>query len=256
MLLENYENINRRIYNSINNPTLHHSVIERIIRSDCALAYRPTCFCIINPETSKALYISKNFHDCLELDINIFKSKGLQYLWSFINPKDIQTLTLSLESLLDHVQVEIKEVDNLQLSYSWNYRMKTSSNTELTVIQHTTPFICTKTNEKRSLKYFTVLRNDQKLPIKASINSFDEAHNYKTLYYTNCSQRNFFSEISKRERDIIKLLSQNLSSKDIGKRLFISRNTVDTHRRNILKKLHLSSTGELKAVFKNGQFIL
>ena len=258
MLIENYENINRRIYNSINNPTLHHSEIERIIRSDSASIYRPTCFCIINPETSKVLYLSKNLHDCLGLDINIFKSRGLSYLWSFINTEDLKTLTISLESLLNYVQVEIKEVNNLQLSYSWNYRLTTTNSIELNVIQHTTPFICTRKNEKRSLKYFTVVRNNQKLPIKASINainSIDTEHNFETLFSTNCSQKSLMQSISNRERDIIKLLNQNLSSKDISKRLFISSNTVDTHRRNILKKLRLSSTGELKAIIKNGQFI-
>ena len=56
--------------------------------------------------------------------------------------------------------------------------------------------------------------------------------------------------ISNRERDIIRLLVLNHSSKVIGDKLNISSNTVDTHRRNILKKLNISSTGELIGMLK------
>ena len=37
----------------------------------------------------------------------------------------------------------------------------------------------------------------------------------------------------------------NYSSKEIGEKFNISFNTVDTHKRNILKKLNISTTGEL-----------
>lgn len=41
---------------------------------------------------------------------------------------------------------------------------------------------------------------------------------------------------SAREIEILKLLSADLTSKEIGERLFISSHTADTHRRNMLKK--------------------
>ncbi|WP_370100240.1 response regulator transcription factor, partial [Xanthomarina gelatinilytica] len=56
--------------------------------------------------------------------------------------------------------------------------------------------------------------------------------------------------LSNRERDVIRLLTINKSSKEIAKSLNISPNTVDTHRRNILKKLNISSTGELIGMLK------
>lgn len=42
---------------------------------------------------------------------------------------------------------------------------------------------------------------------------------------------------SKREQDILKLISNGMSSQQIADQLFISKNTVDTHRRNILNKV-------------------
>ncbi len=44
--------------------------------------------------------------------------------------------------------------------------------------------------------------------------------------------------LSKREVEIISYLSRGLSSEEIGEKLFLSKHTVDTHRRNIHKKTH------------------
>jgi DNA-binding CsgD family transcriptional regulator len=48
-----------------------------------------------------------------------------------------------------------------------------------------------------------------------------------------------------REFEIIKLIKEGLNSKLIGEKLFISSHTVDTHRRNILKKADKQSINEL-----------
>jgi len=44
------------------------------------------------------------------------------------------------------------------------------------------------------------------------------------------------SDLSQREYEIKQLVEQGKTSKEIGEILFISKHTVDTHRRNILKK--------------------
>jgi len=60
--------------------------------------------------------------------------------------------------------------------------------------------------------------------------------------------------ITNSARDSVRLLVLNYSSKEIGKKLNISFNTVETHRRNILKKLNISTTGELIGMLKRINF--
>lgn len=48
--------------------------------------------------------------------------------------------------------------------------------------------------------------------------------------------------LSKREKEIIQLIRQGLTSHEIANQLFLSTYTVDTHRRNILRKLDLKNT--------------
>lgn len=55
-------------------------------------------------------------------------------------------------------------------------------------------------------------------------------------------------EISERECEIIALLANGLSSKQIAGQLFLSVHTVDTHRRNLLRKTGTKNTLELTAV--------
>jgi len=51
--------------------------------------------------------------------------------------------------------------------------------------------------------------------------------------------------LSERERDIVHLLALGYTNQEIGKKLFISVRTVDTHRAHIMRKLELETRAEL-----------
>ena len=59
--------------------------------------------------------------------------------------------------------------------------------------------------------------------------------------------------LNNRELQIIREMSNGLSSQNIGEKLFISRHTVDTYRRSILEKTESHNTAELiKFALKSG----
>lgn len=51
--------------------------------------------------------------------------------------------------------------------------------------------------------------------------------------------------LSRREKEILALIANGKTSKQIGEELFIAKTTVDSHRKNMLRKLKLSSANEL-----------
>lgn len=51
--------------------------------------------------------------------------------------------------------------------------------------------------------------------------------------------------LSSREREILQLLAENKTNKEIAKRLGISIRTVETHRRSVMQKLNANSIVEL-----------
>jgi DNA-binding CsgD family transcriptional regulator len=69
--------------------------------------------------------------------------------------------------------------------------------------------------------------------------------------YINVEVKNVFApedeQISRREKEILELLIEGCDSKTIAARLYISKQTVDTHRRNLLKKTHCENTALLIA---------
>jgi DNA-binding NarL/FixJ family response regulator len=52
-------------------------------------------------------------------------------------------------------------------------------------------------------------------------------------------------DLSERERDVLQLLALGHTNQEIGKKLFISVRTVDTHRAHIMRKLGLDTRAEL-----------
>ncbi|MBS7254741.1 response regulator [Flavobacterium branchiicola] len=79
---------------------------------------------------------------------------------------------------------------------------------------------------------------------------------FKSLTQNNPKlNKNIYTEnqiLSPREIEIITLISLEYSGKEISEQLFISINTVETHRKNIMKKLQTKNTiGLVKYALKN-----
>lgn len=51
--------------------------------------------------------------------------------------------------------------------------------------------------------------------------------------------------LSKREKEILQLIGKNKTSVEISEMLFISKMTVDTHRKNMIRKLRFTSQNDL-----------
>ena len=62
--------------------------------------------------------------------------------------------------------------------------------------------------------------------------------------------------LSRREKEILQLIAQGKTSKEIAEDLFIAKGTVDVHRKNMIRKLDLSNGNELVkyAIDKKYQF--
>ena len=54
-----------------------------------------------------------------------------------------------------------------------------------------------------------------------------------------------YDSLTTREREVLQLAAEGLTNIEIAERLFISSRTAETHRANLMKKLHLSNHTEL-----------
>lgn len=61
----------------------------------------------------------------------------------------------------------------------------------------------------------------------------------------NWDQMPKFNTISKKEREVLQLVAEGMKTRDIAEKLSVSIKTVESHRRNIMKKLNIFSVAGL-----------
>ena len=250
------KNIYSKIFKSYGHGSLDKH-IRKIIELDDFLPYNSTFFCITNTQELSFEYISKNMFSCLGIDKKEMQEKGMRYFWSRIHPDDVESWLSALNELMNFTVNEISIEQRTRMNYTWNYRLKNSKNEYVTIVQNTTPLEFDIENKPIiGLAHYTVLNANINMDVCASAKWLNNNNEYETKYFNNFSQKLISNGISNRERDIIRLLVLNFSSKEIAEKLYISPNTVDTHRRNILKKLNISSTGELVGMLKMNKMTL
>lgn len=225
--------------------------IKKLIELDFYYPYNTTFFCITNTVTQSFEYVSKNFTACTGYKKEKLTNGGMDFFWSLFHKDDIGLWIESLQSLMQFTMNELDEGKRKRMSYTWNYRIKNNDGNYVNIIQNTTPLQFDE-NKKPiiGLAHYTVLNEGIHMDICASAKYLNSKNEYETLYFTNLSNKNLLNAISKRERDIIRLLLIKKTSIEIAENLHLSKHTVDTHRRNILKKFNVSSTGELTSFFK------
>ena len=250
MIFQQIKQIYKDIFQSYDKPFLEEH-IKKIIELDSYLPYSSTFFCITNTQDLTFEYISKNMTACLGLDALDLKVKGMRSFWSRMHPDDVELWLKALNELMEYTLKEISFDDRKRMSYTWNYRFRNLEENYVNIIQNTTPLeFDTSGKPIIGLAHYTVLDSKINLPITATAKFLNAQNEYETKYFNNFSQKLLNNDISNRERDVVRLLVLNYSSKGIAEKLNISSNTVDTHRRNILKKLNISSTGELIGMLK------
>ncbi|MCC9066137.1 response regulator [Flavobacterium piscisymbiosum] len=170
--------------------------------------------------------VIRNNADILVLDISMPKKDGIEVLKEF-SQKDFPCKVIILSSY-DDLKI-IKEV--MKLGAKGYLTKKCAGENIIEAIEAVyqgQEYFCDAVREK-IFNSFT--HNNPKLN--------------KPLYVEN-------PILSAREIEIVTLISLEYSGKEISEQLFISMNTVETHRKNIMKKLQIKNTiGLVKYALKN-----
>jgi DNA-binding NarL/FixJ family response regulator len=79
---------------------------------------------------------------------------------------------------------------------------------------------------------------------------------YPSVVVLQSSIRMTEPQLTPREQEILSLICQGLTTRDIAKQLRRSFNTIAMHRRHILKKLGVTSTAQALVVARERQLIV
>jgi DNA-binding NarL/FixJ family response regulator len=95
-----------------------------------------------------------------------------------------------------------------------------------------------------------LLKNADKEEILAAISTVQSGKTFFSfeagkIYKATTEKKTGLPVLSKREKEILKLIAEGLTNLEISKQLFISIDTVDTHRKNLYAKLNVKNTALL-----------
>jgi DNA-binding CsgD family transcriptional regulator len=196
-----------------------------------------------NSFTNRILYMSDKLEVFTGLPTaNFTGEKGMEYVVSRIHPNHLFPVLLMVQNFLVNFSEGNKEANYKSLKICYNYLFKNGIGEYMQVLQPPVILEVDENNKPTLVLNFTYRVDHIKKPdaLGAMVIGL------KGTYIFDYNQANHSIEPSKtfsvQEMNILQLLGKGLDTKAIADQLFISPHTVDTHRRNIIKKTNCMDT--------------
>ncbi|WP_433780322.1 response regulator transcription factor [Flavobacterium anhuiense] len=172
----------------------------------------------------------------------------------------IEALEIVKKGVVDFVILDISmpEMDGIELS---KILKKQYPNVKILIVStHSNVMVVSRLIRIGVNGY--LLKNAEKEELLKAINTIASGENYfaeelEEKHLSNSSriekQVSNLTELSSREKEILVLIAHEYNTAEIAEKTFISLNTVNTHRRNLLSKLNAKNTaGLVKYAVENG----
>lgn len=152
-------------------------------------------------------------------------------LVNYVHPEDIDTLTSVMYAVIDYVAAN-QAIHELNLSIT--YRVRKKSGNYIKVLRQTS--IGRHKYDPQTICHNNVLTDISFMKSGPAVEWTFDAPDFNSdtiKMYVPQPNTQFFSA---REREVLELIDKGYTSQAIAKALFISKHTVDTHRRKMLQK--------------------
>lgn len=204
--------------------------IEEI--SKTADAY-PGAVVIHNIQELRIIYMSGRALEGLQIHWEEIRNISFEdYHKTYFNPEDAAVYFPKIREMLEknssHEMVSFFQQVRTSETGEWEWYL-----TSMKVLM----------NDEAGMPLLTIsfaIPIDPKDHVTNKVNRLLEDNNFLRSHYTQ------FSKLSKREREILQHLAIGKTNGDISNELFISEMTVETHRKNIKRKLNVKSIVEIQ----------
>ncbi|PRY09979.1 regulatory LuxR family protein [Pontibacter ummariensis] len=186
---------------------------------------------IIHNRQLEVEYISKRGERELGLSLAEIRKLGVKYHQRFFNPEDTKDYLPKIISLL-----EGKDTNAI---VSFFQQVRRSENDPWAWHLSTIKVLMWDDNDIPLLTITMAFPIDPLHHVTCKVSRLLDENNFLRKHYHD------FSKLSEREQEVLRLLCLGKSAMETAEELFISSNTVETHRRNIKKKLGTTSSFEL-----------
>lgn len=226
-----------------------HEFIDRYLPNPASFFY------IIELPGGRYRFLGKQHESVSGYPVDLFLDKGIEMFLQCLHPQEISLIVDQVYPGFLEAALSQPPENRKNLQYQYNFRFKKRSGEYINLLEQT--YILEHDADGRPtllLGYIISIDNSEVLPLRASCRLYRDNTVSELLYARTYSDKsNDLEPVTKRELDILQNLARGKSSKEIGRELHISPHTVDTHRRNLLRKLGCRSVVELaQYAYRNG----
>ncbi|WP_028980849.1 LuxR C-terminal-related transcriptional regulator [Sporocytophaga myxococcoides] len=212
------------------------------------MANSPFVTYIINHVTSKYEFFSDNCEMVMGYSSEEFKEKGVPLGMSITDPEySDHVANFLIPKVFEFAEKYAKNHELYKLKFSYNYKIRKKDGTSIWIWQQMTILEADDNGNPLltmvHLSDITHMKKDKKVDICISKKLEKE---YEIIYVASYPE-DFTEELllSKRELEVLSLISKGESSKCIAAKLHISIYTVNNHRKNMLEKTGCRNALEL-----------
>lgn len=206
-------------------------------------------YMIFNIYEAELEFISSEIKNVLGFEPNEISSK---FFMERIHPDD-KNYFLNFESKVAEFYNALPLEKRGSYMYHHDYRIKSKEGKYVRLLHQIVPIEFDDKSFYRTLGMHTDITHIKYDGIPTlSIIGLNDEPSYFNIKNTETIIKSY-SLFTKREREILKLIIEGYSSREIANELFISHHTVNAHRKNILNKADVKTPFDLlKKVFKEG----
>jgi DNA-binding CsgD family transcriptional regulator len=222
----------------------HHLRIERYLPDSAAFFY------VVEFPVGKYHFLGKQQEFVSGYTNEEYAERGVELFLESIHPEEIDVILHQVyPDITRFIDTLATENAKKSILIQYNYRLRRKNGEYINLLEHVHILEVDEAG-KASLVLGNVimLQNGEVLPPRLTIKQFRTNELSETVFsrvYTSLQTK---MHITPREIEILRHLAAGKTSREVARKLFISPNTVDTHRRNLLRKLGCRTVVELTRI--------
>ncbi|RDC66467.1 LuxR C-terminal-related transcriptional regulator [Adhaeribacter pallidiroseus] len=199
---------------------------------------------IMDMRTMQYTFISSNVKQILGYETHYFFERGVPFISQIMHPSDLPK-TAKLVKIIWDFLVTLPVSERQKYKFSGDYRIVKPDGSIVRILEQNTIL---QLDRKGNITHLLGVGSDithwkKTDDSMASVICTED----DTCFFCTANDDYLRPQVtlSKREKEIVKLIADGYNSKFIADKLFISFHTVNTHRQNIIEKTHTKNTSGL-----------
>ena len=213
---------------------------------------------ILDYTQKKYIYASSRVGNIIDRPLSYFLDGGIEYGTSLWHKEDLNVFSQHVLTQNLNFLKETPADNHVDFLFTCNYRIKDSRGDLKNIMQQS---IFIKSADNRMplavmgfLFDISKFRNDRRIyhsiePHNGLNKTGSKGPLLENIYFLDAKEM----QLTRREIEILKYLTDDMDSEQIANRMNISKHTVDNHRRNLLRKTNSkTSVGLVRFAFTEG----